>query len=348
MSERDVFEAGRAARRDLGADPSRPSRHEQALLRYLGGVQYTEQRAHEPTGTEAVRPPGPDQVGPAGTVAERGAAARVGGPRERLVVVGVDDSPGSFVALDHAAIEAELRGWPLRVVHVQHRIGAADVDDERTRGAELLHETSDRVRYRAPAIAVTSELLVGPTAGLLIARSATTGLLVVGSRGRGGFAGLLTGSVSGQVATHARGPVMVVRVPGWPPSPEWPGLPVAVGVDGSAASGAALRFAAAEARLRGVPLLVLHAVAPSRAEAERLDPILDAAVERARRTPELAVRGRTVPGDPRQFLIDASHRAAAVVVGPRGGGGFAELRLGSVSQAVIRHAHCPVFVIHEA
>lgn len=346
MSERDAFTAGHEARRDVGGDPDRPSRHERALLRYLGGARYAEQRVHEHARTAFGRRPEADLVGPAGKAMDQG-GSWAGAPGERLVVVGVDDSPGSFVALDQAAIEADLRGWPLRVVHVQHRTGAADVDQKRDRGAELLRETSDRVRYRAPAIAVTSELLVGSASGLLVARGARAGLLVVGSRGRGGFAGLLAGSVSSQVVAQARGPVMVVRVPAWPPSAGWPSLPVVVGVDGSAASAAALRFAAAEAWLRGVPLLVLHALAIAGPQAERLDPILAGAVRRARWTPELAVRGRSVPGDPRHVLLEASRRAAAIVVGPRGGGGFAELRLGSVSQAVVRHAHCPVFVIHE-
>ncbi len=107
-----------------------------------------------------------------------------------------------------------------------------------------------------------------------------------------------------------------------------------------------LRFAADEARLRGVSLLVVHTTAAD-VDAEITDPILDAALEEARRTPELAVRGRTVPGDARHALVDASRRAAAVVVGARGAGGFAGMRLGAVSHTVMRHAHCPVFVIHE-
>ncbi|HET8680494.1 MAG TPA: universal stress protein [Micromonosporaceae bacterium] len=347
MSERDSFTAGHEARRDVSGDPSWPTRHEQVLLRYLGGAQYAETRVREHARVGGGRMPGTALAGSAGEAPGHAAQATAEEPHERLVVVGVDESPSSYVALDHAAVEAELRGWPLRVVHVQHPVGAASADRERSRGAELLQETADRVRYRAPLIAVTSELLVGSAAGLLVLRSAAAGLVVVGSRGRGGFMGLLAGSVSTQVATHAHGPVLIVRVPTWPPSPGWPSLPVVVGVDGSAYGRAALRFAVGEAQLRGVPLLVVHAPPAPGPEGDGPDLVLKAAVEEAGRTPDLPVRGRTVPGDARQALIEASRRAAAVVVGQRGQGGFAGLRMGSVSQAVIRHAHCPVFVVHE-
>ncbi len=334
MSEQDAFGAGREARREVTGHPGRPTRYEQAMVRYMGAIQYAEERAHERDQRAAT-----DQGG------EVAVQPYVATPRERLVVVGVDESPGSFIALDHGAIEADLRGWPLRVVHVRHATRVPFVDRERDGGDELLHETADRVRYRSPTVAVTSELLLGSAAGLLVELSATAGLLVVGSRGRGGFAGLLAGSVSSQVVTDARGPVLVVRVPAWPPSPDWPSLPVVVGVDGSSPGQAALRFAADEALLRGVPLLVVHAPTDT-VDTATTDTILNAAVEEAKQSPELAVHGRAVPGDARHALVDASRRAAAVVVGARGAGGFAGMRLGSVSHAVIRRAHCPVFVVH--
>jgi nucleotide-binding universal stress UspA family protein len=332
MSEQDAFAAGREARRDVSGHPGRPTRYEQAMLRYMGGVHYAEERVHERDKRAAQAVGSTEQEG------EQAVQPSAVTPRERLVVVGVDESPGSFIALDHGAIEADLRGWPLRVVHAQHDARVPFVDRARDSGAELLRETADRVRYRSPAVAVTSELLVGSAAGLLVALSATAGLLVVGSRGRGGFAGLLAGSVSSQVVTHAHGPVLVVRVPAWPPSPDWPS-------DGSDPSAAALRFAADEARLRGVSLLVVHAPAAT-VDAATTDPILNAAVHEARQNPELAVHGRAVPGDARHALVEASRRAAAVVVGARGAGGLGGMRLGSVSHAMIRHAHCPVFVTH--
>jgi len=97
---------------------------------------------------------------------------------------------------------------------------------------------------------------------------------------------------------------------------------------------------AGEAELRGVPLLVVHA-STAHGEDPEPDPILDAAVEQARGTSVLTVRGRSVQGDARRVLLDASCRAAALVVGSRGRGGIAGLRLSLVSQAIMRHAHCP-------
>jgi nucleotide-binding universal stress UspA family protein len=351
MSERETYVIGREARRDVTGRSQRPRRHEEALLRYLGGVRYVEERLHERADTASSHEPGAHDVAgtvsTAATATDQRAEPTAAATRERLVVVGVDDSPGSFVALDHAAIEADLRGWPLRVVHVQYATGeGASVEHKRDRNAALLQEMSDRVRCRAPAIAVTSELSVGSAAALLVARSVAAGLLVVGSRGRGGFTSVLAGSVSTQIAAHAEGPVLVVRVPAWPPSREWPNLPVVVGVDGSAGGEAAVRFAAEEAQLRAVPLLAVYAIGARDDGTDRADHLARVSLDEAERSGRLVIRRRAVVGDPREVLIEASRRAAAVVVGSRGGGGFTGLRLGSVSQAVIRQAHCPVFVVH--
>lgn len=334
MNERDTYAAGREARREVAQGSSASTRHEEALLRYLGGIEYAEQQVHKRADTVRAAPPAaaePDATGRSGPV----------DLHEQIVVAAADDSPGSFVALDHAAIEADLRGWPLRVTHVQHPAGAhGAVKHARDRGAALLEEMSDRVRTRAPTTPVTSELLAGATARTLVARTATAGLTVLGSRGRGQLTGLLGGSVSTYVAAHAQGPVLIVRTPSWPPSPEWPLLPVLAGVDDSPAGMAALRFAADEARLRGVPLVVMHLRA-----ADGTGKLEEAGLERAADLRGLSVRRRSPVGDPRVELVEASRHAAAMVVS-HGRGGLAGMRLGPVSSAAIRHAHCPVFVIH--
>ncbi|MCF6385781.1 universal stress protein [Mycobacterium sp. MBM] len=139
---------------------------------------------------------------------------------------------------------------------------------------------------------------------------------------------------------------------------------IIVGVDGSQQAGAAVRWAAAEARLCGAPLQLMYAVRPSvvtwpLAPADELA----ASCERDNAEDTLnyarqAVLADTGDGDPPDVhtevigdgalsaLIDASSTARMVVVGSRGTGGFARLKLGSVSAGLIRHAHCPVTVVH--
>ena len=99
----------------------------------------------------------------------------------------------------------------------------------------------------------------GPPALVLQERSAEAGMLVLGSRGHGGFGGLLAGSTAVSVAAHAHCPVVVVRDGA---AGARPNGPVAVGVDGSGPSLVALGFAAERAAQRQMPLRVLHAWTP--------------------------------------------------------------------------------------
>jgi nucleotide-binding universal stress UspA family protein len=75
----------------------------------------------------------------------------------------------------------------------------------------VLRESVDRVRSDYPAVKVETAVVEGPPARVLVDLSADADLLVVGSRGRGGFSGLLLGSVSQQCVDHAHCPVTVVR-----------------------------------------------------------------------------------------------------------------------------------------
>lgn len=334
MSEQEWRRAEREAQRDVTAHPERLGKHEGGLQRYLGGVLYTETRARRE------RAPAPAET----AAEERGAAPP--GP-DRLVVVGVDDSAASFAAAEQAAIEADLRGWALRVVHVQHPARGGALLEARDRGATLLAEMASRAR--APVdTPVTTELAIGSPAEVLVELSTKAGLVVVGSRGVGPLTGLVTGSVSTQVAAHASAPVLIVRIPSAPVGREYPPS-VVVGVDGSVESQAAAAFAAEEALLRGVALTAIHAAPeiPTYEASRRPDPLTTGSLAPAvlRRT-GLTVHRRSVDADAREALVEASTRAVAVVVGARGRGGVRGVRLGSTSQALIRNAHCPVFVVH--
>jgi nucleotide-binding universal stress UspA family protein len=200
--------------------------------------------------------------------------------------------------------------------------------------------------------------VAGGPGATLVEESRRADLVVVGSRGVGGFAGLLLGSVSGQVAQHAHCPVLVVR-PAEQPVPV--DGPVLVGVDGSESAALAVGLAADEAARRGTELVLVHVVTPQRgavapgaaAEATAAGQtesaeLLARAVAGIRSDhPVLTVVERPIQaGSSEQALIAESAAAALVVVGSRGRGGFAGLLLGSVSRAVVQHAHCPVLVAH--
>ena len=131
--------------------------------------------------------------------------------------------------------------------------------------------------------------------------------------------------------------------------------PIVVGVDGSVTAERAVEWGAREALARGSRLVVLHAPV-FRPEFEHIYPqtegiehqILDAAVGKARSlTHGTPVEVEGVLGEPpaAAALIRASRTAEMVVVGARGEGGWPDLRLGSVSLEVVRHAHCPVLVV---
>lgn len=136
--------------------------------------------------------------------------------------------------------------------------------------------------------------------------------------------------------------------------------PVLVGVDGSECSGAALRWAARYARLTGTPLTVMavwHYPANfgwSPPMPDDWDPetdartLLDQEVEDVLGpSPDLEVTKLVAEGDPGRAIAEASKTASLVVVGNRGRGQVAGVLLGSVSEYLTAHAHCPVVVVRE-
>ncbi|MGC9669769.1 universal stress protein [Planosporangium sp. 12N6] len=281
------------------------------------------------------------------------------------VVVGVDGSPPSLAAVDLAAREARLRNAPLHLVYayiwpyVDVPVGTSAVSrlgaDLRSDAERIAREAAHRARAAAPTLTVTSEAVNGAPTATLLEQSRTASLVVVGDRGLGGFTGLVLGSVAVQLAAHAACPVLIAR------GHADAAGDVLLGVDGSSASEPAVGFAFEEAALRGVALTALHAwTAPVRAEpGDVLPMVYDAAIVEAEedrvlaealagwrdKYPDVPVRRRLVRGPTRRALIGATRDAQLVVVGSRGRGGFTGLLLGSVSQAVLHHANCPVAIV---
>jgi nucleotide-binding universal stress UspA family protein len=139
----------------------------------------------------------------------------------RTILVGVDGSPGSRAALTWAAAEAADHQADLVVLEVwEHTLpppmgsGAvphSGVPDPRQGATENLLTVIKEELGEDPPVLVHPRVKQGNPAEVLIEESADADLLVVGTRGRGGFTGLVLGSVSQHVAAYAKCPVTVVR-----------------------------------------------------------------------------------------------------------------------------------------
>ena len=139
----------------------------------------------------------------------------------KTVLVGVDGSRGSRKALTWAAAEAAEHGAELVVVNVWEHplpppVGSGvlppgDIPDMGERAAEDLVQVIKEELGDDPPVVAQPRVKRGRPAEVLIEQSASADLLVVGTRGHGGFAGLVLGSVSQHVAAYAQCPVTVVR-----------------------------------------------------------------------------------------------------------------------------------------
>lgn len=272
------------------------------------------------------------------------------GTERRPVVVGVDGSPSALRGVRWAAEEAARRDTTLRLVHVcylapvRHPKQVTPPPFYReavlTQGRHWLNEAARLARAAVPGVTLTTDLREGVTAHALVGESESAQLVVLGSRGMGGFTGLLLGSVAVAVSAHAHCPVVVVR----PPDAEVVAAgPVVVGVDDSSLSDAAVGFAFEAAATRGVPVVAVHSHdGPDQTRGENL---LDAAISAwAGKFPGVVVRAVVVRERPARALLRHAAGAQLVVVGSRGRGPLAGLGLGSVSQFLLHHAECPVAV----
>jgi nucleotide-binding universal stress UspA family protein len=300
--------------------------------------------------------------------------------RSAEILVGVDGSVASLHALDWATQEARVHGLGLRLVcgyalpsfaAASLDGGYAALDDTAIRaGAEAV--VADAAAHVANAgLPVSSHVIVGDASAVLIDESARVTMAVVGTRGGGGFAERLLGTVSSALPAHAQCPTIVVptrrRAAKGSPAEEEPLVVrpvhrVVVGVDGSPQAELALRWAIHEAMaweaelvaVTGVPvtsgtgaLAWLPAAVDHDQVLQDVASALDVLIDRvAAEEPGAPAIKRTVrDGTGAQLLTEASGKTDLLVVGSRGRGGFAGLLLGSTSQAVLHHAQCPVAVI---
>jgi len=295
-------------------------------------------------------------------------------PPPGAIVVGVDGSPSSDLAIDWAAEEATRKRLPLHVIHAfsfgypMTRSGLSySVDDLRRIAHTVRKDAVARALRTNPHLAMSWGEPTSAPAPALLAASGTANTMVVGARGLSEARGVLVGSVSVQVATHAQCPVVVVHhdeseaVQAGRSTPR-AGAPVVVGVDGSALSANPIAYAFEQASSRGVGLTAVHAwwledVEGAAAAAiwtvdwqkfarEEQALVAESLAGWQEKYPDVVVRRHSVRGLPVEALVRQSEDAALVVVGTRGRGGFAGLLLGSVSQRVMHQSHCPVAIVH--
>ena len=290
--------------------------------------------------------------------------------KKNAVVAGIDGSSSAVRAAVWAGVEAVRRGCSLRLVQVyalpqvtapiafgtteQVRAGLA----ERAEG--WLAEARTAVLAEHPELEIATAAREWSPVTALIQESQHAELVVLGSRGLGGFTGLLVGSTAVAVVAHARCPIIVVR--GRLPQDLPPAIgPVVVGADGSPDSDAALAFACEEARLRGTGLTAVHTWSDVLADGIlRPHPLQENVeeIEQAERSklaeqvsgwqdkfPDLKIELDVTRGRPVRTLLERGEHAQLIVVGCRGRGGFSGMLLGSTSQALIAHSPCPVAVV---
>ena len=285
--------------------------------------------------------------------------------RSPYVVVGVDGSKDGLIALDWAVAAAARRRWPVRVVNVVDDETPGELAPAMVRllvpddGSEVIEDAAAELS-RLGTDAARMEIRRGYPADVLLAMGRDGGLLVIGRRGRDGFAELATGSVSQVCAALAEVPVVVVPDQWSPDAP--PHGRVVIGLDGTAGSVAALEFAAQEATNTAAALLAVRAVKlPETYPAEDFwldpeaagwspqvdhEPDEQLAPIRERFT-ELKIETCVAAGHPVQVLAKESAAADLLVVGGAGRKVFTGLRMGSVSRGLVDHTACPLAIIHD-
>lgn len=288
------------------------------------------------------------------------------------IAVAVDGSESSAKAIAWAANVASKKKTSVTVVsayNLPQFMYAEGMVPPQELYEELAAEAQDKVDAAYQAIkSVDSSIEVrgyveeSTAIDLLLKVSHSAEMIVMGSRGRGGLSGLVLGSVSAAVVSHAHCPVVVVRTDSHVTEDNKYGA-VLVGVDGSEVSRAALQMAFKEAQARKATLRAVHAwsdpalsssmvglVQAHRQWEEAIEEekkLLEKELEPMRREfPDVQVEALSECETPVRALMDKAKDAQLVVVGSHGRGGFAGMLLGSTSRALLQSAPSPLMVVH--
>ncbi|MFF5404472.1 universal stress protein [Streptomyces misionensis] len=275
------------------------------------------------------------------------------------LVVGVDGSEDSLVAVDWAADEAVRLGLPLRIVHAslweryEDRLPSlgGERPAPRVMAGHIVASAAERAGRRAPGLEVGSAVLAEDPVAALLAEGDNATAVVTGSRGRGGLKSLLLGSVALAVAGRACGPVIVVRGDGAGIEGTHDRVLLGVGEPGVAQTAA--RFALREAAARRCVLDAVRAWrrpgVPAATERDDEDEAAAAIEELLGPAPAghpgVRVSRTVVEGPPGKVLLHRSAAADLLVLGVRREHGRDGLQLGRVTHRLLHHALCPVAVV---
>lgn len=288
---------------------------------------------------------------------------------ENSVVVGVDGSAASTGAVAYAANTAATRGIPLVLVttytvpaamFAEGMIPPRPVYDELEKECLPIIERARASALKvAPDIEVSHAIVEGNPSQVLIDYTRKAKLIVLGSRGLGGIRGMVLGSVSASVASHAFCPVVVTRE-------DTDDLdrtgPVVVGIDGSEVSAKATEWAFAEASARNTTLIAVHTWMDPQVQAaaagialteedwkqledQQLETLSERLAGFSDRYPDVNVERFVTRDRAVRALVEKAQDAQIVVVGSHGRGGFTGMVLGSTSRALLQAAPCPVMVV---
>jgi nucleotide-binding universal stress UspA family protein len=282
---------------------------------------------------------------------------------ELPVIAAVDGSWRSYEALEWAARDAVRRGLPLTIVHVRPLNRRTSQEEQRREAEELLAEAVGRVAQVAPTLHTSTLAPMDFPAAALTALSEHASLLVLGSRGLGGFRSLLIGSNSLTTASMARCPVVVVHSgraeEEGAEAAEETFSDIVAGVAADESSEAVLDFAFEAATTRpGARLRIVHGWTMFSSMLSG-GPVFDrdAAAGAAERTlaeltagrpekyPQVEVVQEPVHGSASHTLVTASATAALTVIGRRKGGEELGFGLSPVAQTTLTHALGPVAVV---
>jgi nucleotide-binding universal stress UspA family protein len=284
------------------------------------------------------------------------------------IVVGVDGSPGADAALAWALDEARSLhcdvhlvyaygdAYTDRAVEIYGRLPVPELEQVSSAARMIVDRAADRATELAPQVRVSIEAVGAPPARALLTEAERASRIVLGSRGLKTFGSAVLGSVGAAVAARAACPAIVVRGPA--------GLvderaAVVVGVDASPRSAPVLEFAFDYASRHALPLrpvLCWHrdvlteivwspeTPAPPRAE----EWLSEALAGWREQYPDVAVHPGVVRDHPAAGLLAAAAAQHLLVVGTRGEHALVGTLLGSVTQAMLHHATCPVAVIPRA
>lgn len=290
---------------------------------------------------------------------------------DNAIVVAVDGSEASATAVAWAANAATKRNAPLKLVtaytmpqfmYADGMVPPQELYDELEKEAlDKISNAREQVAGFNPDLVVGHIVVEGTPIDMLLELSETADIIVMGSRGLGGLSGLVLGSVSSAVVSHASCPVVVVRKDNNVTEENKYG-PVVVGVDGSDISRKAMEYAFREAAARKAPLRAVHSWADQEIQTtlvglSALQSQIDAVAEQERQMldkelagfraqyPDVEIEEVVSRDRPIQVLKEAAEDAQLLVLGSHGRGGFKGMLLGSTSRALLQYSPCPMMVV---